>query len=209
MATSSTHKGWLNDRTNARLAAVYNGTEVFDFDANDLAITAATSFAGALDINSAINVSGEAEFAGNVHLQSTVEAGADGVGADGEQFTSGGAGAGCDWAAAGSLRQFKKILGIREDAKEVLEKVVSTPIYDFQYLGKDEYDGDLDHPITTGDRETVYTGIMADEAPELMHHHGRILNPINTTGYLMLAIKGLYEELTATKQELAQLKAGA
>lgn len=45
MATSSTHKGWLNDRTNSRLAAVYNGTEVFDFDANDMAIAVALTTA--------------------------------------------------------------------------------------------------------------------------------------------------------------------
>lgn len=45
MATSSTHKGWLNDRANSRLAAVYNGTEVFDFDANDMAIALALTTA--------------------------------------------------------------------------------------------------------------------------------------------------------------------
>lgn len=41
MATSSKHKGWLNDIANGRLAAVYNGTEVFDFDANDMAVSQA------------------------------------------------------------------------------------------------------------------------------------------------------------------------
>ncbi len=45
MATSSTHKGWLNDRANSRLAAVYNGTEVFDFDADDMAIALALTTA--------------------------------------------------------------------------------------------------------------------------------------------------------------------
>jgi len=45
MATSSTHKGWLNDRANSRLAAVYNGTEVFDFDATDMAIALALTTA--------------------------------------------------------------------------------------------------------------------------------------------------------------------
>lgn len=42
---SSTHKGWLNDRANSRLAAVYNSTEVFDFDANDMAIAVALTTA--------------------------------------------------------------------------------------------------------------------------------------------------------------------
>lgn len=201
-----THRGWKHDATNGRLAAQYNGTEVFDFDANDMVITPAVTLSSTL--NAGATTMASATTTGNHTFSLTITAGADGVGADGEQLTSGGAAAECDWSAAGSLRQFKKILGIRDDAKEVLEKVVSTPIYDFQYLGKDEYEGDLDHPITTGDRETVYTGIMADEAPELMHHHGRILNPINTTGYLMLAIKGLYEELTETKAQLARLQAG-
>lgn len=48
MATSGRHRGWLFDATNSRLAAVFNGTEVFDFDANDLAITAATTVTGLL-----------------------------------------------------------------------------------------------------------------------------------------------------------------
>ena len=33
------HRGWWNDQINARLVAVYNGTEIFDFDGNDLAIS--------------------------------------------------------------------------------------------------------------------------------------------------------------------------
>ena len=207
MATSSTHKGWLNDRANGRLAAVYNGTEVFDFDANDMVITPAVTLSSTLSAGATTMAS--ATTTGNHTFSLTITAGADGVGADGEQLTSGGAAAECDWAAAGSLRQFKKILGIREDAKEVLEKVVATPIYDFQYLGKDEYEGDLDHPITTGDRETVYTGIMADEAPELMHHHGRILNPINAVGVTFLAFKAVVAELNELRAEVAALKAGA
>lgn len=48
MATSTTHRGWLYDAVNSRLAAVYNGTEVFDFDADDMAITAPLTVAGVL-----------------------------------------------------------------------------------------------------------------------------------------------------------------
>jgi len=179
---STTHKGWHFDRANSRLQAVYNGTEVLDFDADDMAIALATTLASATTT-------------GNHTFSLTITAGADGVGADGEQLTSGGAAAECDWAAAGSLRQFKKILGMRTDEQEVLEMPKETPVYDFQYKGREEYDGELDHPITTGDKETVYTGIMADEAPFLMHHKGRILNPINTVGYLLLGIKALAEKV--------------
>ena len=45
---SSIHRGWLFDATNQRLAAVFNATEVFDFDANDMVITPALTVTGAL-----------------------------------------------------------------------------------------------------------------------------------------------------------------
>lgn len=40
LATSKSkrHRGWYFDQVNNRLAAVFNGTEVLDFDANDMAI---------------------------------------------------------------------------------------------------------------------------------------------------------------------------
>ena len=41
MATSDTHRGWLFDRDNGRLAAVYNGTEIFDYDGNDMSVAQA------------------------------------------------------------------------------------------------------------------------------------------------------------------------
>lgn len=37
-AQSKRFRGWYFDQVAGRLAAVYNGTEVFDFDANDMAI---------------------------------------------------------------------------------------------------------------------------------------------------------------------------
>jgi|CXWL01.1.fsa_nt_gi hypothetical protein len=39
------HKGWWHDGINNRLVAVFNGTEVFDYDANDVALTSAAAFA--------------------------------------------------------------------------------------------------------------------------------------------------------------------
>ena len=44
-APSTTHKRWHFDRANARLSAVYNGTEAFDFDADDMAIALALTTA--------------------------------------------------------------------------------------------------------------------------------------------------------------------
>lgn len=42
---SSIRKGWSFDRSNSRLAAVYGDTEVFDFDANDMAVAVALTAA--------------------------------------------------------------------------------------------------------------------------------------------------------------------
>ena len=200
MANSSTHRGWKEDKTNARLAAQYDGTEVFDFDANDLAVAVAATFASTLATTGAATLA-SATTTGNHTFSSTITAGSDGVGADGEQLTSGGAAAECDWAAAASLRQFKNILGIRSDKEKVLDQLVNTPVYDFKYKSKDEWDSD-ERLTTTGDTETVYTGIMADEAPWLMHYGGRILNPINAFGYLLMGIQALanrVEELEAAR----------
>lgn len=40
-ALSSKHKGWFLDQVNNRLVACFNGTEIFDFDGNDLAFSVA------------------------------------------------------------------------------------------------------------------------------------------------------------------------
>src|SRR3990170_804100 len=182
MATSPVHKGWLRDIHNGRLAAVYNGTEVFDFDANDLDVAVA------------------AIFSADVKFELAITAGADGVGADGEQLTSGGAAAECDWAAAACLREFKNIGGERTDADQVLSQMVSTPVYDFKYKSKGE---SKEHIMSTGDVETTYTGIMADDAPWATHYKGRILNPINTFGYTVLAMKALMHRIEDLEKQLA------
>ena len=43
---SGTRRGWSFDRSNGRLAAVYNDTEVFDLDANDMAVAVALTTTG-------------------------------------------------------------------------------------------------------------------------------------------------------------------
>jgi hypothetical protein len=47
-AAKPTQKGWWNDQINARLVAVYNGTEIFDFDGNDLQVTQALTSSAAI-----------------------------------------------------------------------------------------------------------------------------------------------------------------
>ena len=135
---------------------------------------------------------GSSRFDGNVTMNLTLTAGADGVGTSGEQLTSGGAGAETSWTAAASLREFKNLLGVREDTAAALRLVCGLPVWDFRYKTPTEHGGRV---MGTGDYDTVYTGVMAEDAPWLMHHHGSILNPVNTVGYLVLAIKGLAEKV--------------
>src|SRR3990170_2656982 len=133
-AARPSHKGWWFDQINNRIVAVYNGTEIFDFDGNDFAIAVATALTGGLQVVSGtLNVDGIADFALDVKFNSTITAGADGVGTSGEQLTSGGAGAETNWAAAACLREYKNVQGERTDAQEVLSQLVATPVYDFQY----------------------------------------------------------------------------
>lgn len=47
-AAKPRHKGWWFDQTNARLVAVYNGTEIFDYDGNDIAVAQATAYSAAV-----------------------------------------------------------------------------------------------------------------------------------------------------------------
>lgn len=143
-------------------------------------------------VTGSLHTDGGVGIAKNLFLALTLEAGADGVGSDAEQLTSGGAGQPLDWSSAGSLREFKHVGEERTDAQEVLDMMVTTPVYDFKYRDKSESEKRI---MSTGDLETQYTGIMADEAPWAMHHKGRILNPTNTFGYTMLAIKALNEKI--------------
>lgn len=91
---SSIYSGYFYDAPNSRMNFYYRGTKVAHASATELQVDQA------LDVDGAANFAAEAEFAANVHIQSTLELGADTVGTDGEQATSGGAGQVCDWATA-------------------------------------------------------------------------------------------------------------
>ena len=56
------HRGWYYDQVNNRLVAAFNGTEVFDFDANDLAVAPATTFAAGVTMDTTLLVTGVATF---------------------------------------------------------------------------------------------------------------------------------------------------
>ena len=58
VSPSSIHKGWHFDRANGRLAAVYDATEVFDFDADDLDIAVNMVASGTLTVDGASTLTG-------------------------------------------------------------------------------------------------------------------------------------------------------
>jgi hypothetical protein len=112
----------------------------------------------------------------------------DGAGGDGEQLTSGGPEGNLDWSADSCVRSSKTAIMERDNNDEVLATLVNTPVHDFKYKN------DKSLP-STGDYDTDYVGIMADEAPWAMHHSGRILNPINAFGYTIQAFKALEKRI--------------
>lgn len=52
------HKGWWHDGINNRLVAVFNGTEIFDFDGNDVAIAQNAAMLGTLAVTGAQTLTG-------------------------------------------------------------------------------------------------------------------------------------------------------
>ena len=91
---SSIYSGWFYDAVNSRMNLYYRGTKVAHASATELQVDQA------LDVDGAANFAAEVECAANLHVQATLELGSDGVGANSEQATSGGAGQVCDWATA-------------------------------------------------------------------------------------------------------------
>ena len=58
MATSGRHRGFLFDAVNSRLSVVYNGTEIWDFDGNDMDIAQNLVASGTLTVDGAQTFTG-------------------------------------------------------------------------------------------------------------------------------------------------------
>ena len=58
MATSGRHRGFLFDAANGRLAVVYDGTEIWDFDGNDMDIAQNLVASGTLTVDGAQTLTG-------------------------------------------------------------------------------------------------------------------------------------------------------
>ena len=116
------------------------------------------------------------------------------AGANGQQLTTNGSGS-TSWAAASSTRDSKDVTG-RMDPCAAITAITRAPIYRFHYKAGQG----------TGDTETEYVGIVADEAPWAMHYDGQILNPVNTAGYAFAALQCQQAQIAALTAELTRLK---
>jgi len=57
-AAKPRHRGWWFDQINNRLVAVFNGTEVFDFDGNDMVVTPNVTMSGTATVTGAQTFTG-------------------------------------------------------------------------------------------------------------------------------------------------------
>jgi hypothetical protein len=154
---------------------------------------------------STFKIDGPPDGAGTANYSMWVDAGTsrfDGAislatdhGDDGQQLTSGGDDAACDWTAASSLRKYKNI-GKQASPQQALEAMLNTPAYHFHYKEKKG----------TGDTSTEYVGVMADDAPWAMHYKGKIVNPVNSLGYTVLSVQALNNKIEKLEQELEALR---
>ena len=75
-AAKHSAKGWWNDQVNGRIVAVYNGTEIFDFDGNDIAVsqtaTSSAAFISSLTGNAFVAATGNVAI-GNPGLFATTQ----------------------------------------------------------------------------------------------------------------------------------------
>lgn len=62
-------RGWKLDPTNGRLGAEYDGTEVFDFDANDMSVALALTAASTLTSTGVLTASAESRIANGFNLR--------------------------------------------------------------------------------------------------------------------------------------------
>lgn len=100
------------------------------------------------------------------------------------------------WASAASTKDAKNIITQYKNTKDALNKILSASVYSFKYK----------EGMGTGDLNTEYVGIMAEESPWAMHFNNKILNPVSTFGYTVLAIKELNKEIQDLKNEIKELK---
>ena len=136
----------------------------------------------------------EGNTSGYVQLQTAAAAGSitmvlpSSAGTTGFQLstTASGSTATTSWTAAGSLREWKNNITPFENPDDALAQILSANVYHFNYKPG----------MGTGDSETSYVGVMADETPWAMHYSGKIINPVNTLGYMVLGIQATNKKIS-------------
>tara|TARA_Y100000310_G_scaffold341286_1_gene439976 strand:+ start:1582 stop:2835 length:1254 start_codon:yes stop_codon:yes gene_type:complete len=126
------------------------------------------------------------------------------VGGAGEQLTDAAGNGITSWAAAASLREYKNVL-CEANPQDAIDAILDTKAYHFHYK----------ECMGTLDMATEYVGVMADEAAWAMHYDGRIVNPVNTLGYMVLGfqatdarIESVEDKVERLEAEITELKAG-
>ena len=113
-----------------------------------------------------------------------------GAGTSGQQLQTSvsGSTATTSWAAASSLRDDKQqITRVTHASVDAMGLLKAVPVYTFRYKPEKG----------TLDQNTLYIGVMADEAPWAMHHGGQIFNPVSAFGYTVLAFQTLEQRVAA------------
>jgi hypothetical protein len=121
-------------------------------------------------------------------------------GTSGEQLESAGTGAVPIWAAAGSQAAVKNIHGTLSP-DEALDTLLAVDVPHWHYRRERE---DGTRATTTGDYDTEYVGVLAEDFPEVMHHGGRIFAPVSAFGYTVAAV----QKLEARIRELEEVRHG-
>lgn len=123
------------------------------------------------------------------------------AGANTEQLATNGAGV-TDWAAAGSLKEFKDVHGVLSPG-DALDAILGTKVYLFNYKRLTD---DGRRTITTLDYDTVYAGVMGDEAPWVMQSDGKIFTPISAFGYTVAAFRAIHNRIETVEDRITQLE---
>ena len=117
------------------------------------------------------------------------------VGGAGEQLTDAAGNGVTSWAAAASLREYKDNI-VEANPREALDTILNTKAYHFNYK----------EGLGTQDPLTNYVGVMADEASWAMHYSGRIVNPVNTLGYMVLGFQAIDEKIETVNDKIERLE---
>ena len=112
----------------------------------------------------------------------------------GYQLTCAAADSITSWAAAASLREYKDILGLAKP-QDALDLILNTQVYDFHYKPE----------MGTLDIKTLYTGPVAEEAPWAMHYQGKVVNPVNSLGYMILGFQAVDSRLSLVEQQVKDI----